>query len=245
MIDPTFIDMFPLAAGALTVVLCRWFLREPKVKQPEKPPETLADALKDGWAASDRMAKEIKALYHPPGCACAYCEITAGDDKDEPEILQPHQEDPPPFVNRYAKELEKKVAGLKTENETLRNAVIKLKGSPRERVISKTVERKSRLDDILEQLAFMADEGQNAVAWTDEGNGRTIQITVSPQRPPDEQIFKHGEPEPVRKIWFERDPKETDRQAMQRLAQVCQETQQAAEATKYVCYRDNRGCELA
>ena len=194
--------------------------------EPKRTPKTEAQIITDGWKALERMQKDVHALYHPKGCKCAVCEIQADDEpKPEPE-RKPGEVDK--FVKvspSYVRALQEKIDGLRKENTELR------KGS-RERVVTKTVERKTQFQHKLEQAAKFADQDQHPIKLTGEIDGHAIEVTVAPARKPDVEIYKHGEPEPVRKIWyptgptyrplydgFVRDPEETDREAMQRLAE--------------------------
>ena len=196
----------------------------------QKRPESLSDALKDGYKVIEQMKRDIKALYHPDGCECAICEITADDDKKpEPDNTENNTANTTPDPS-FVRALIEKVDGLHTQNYDLRR---QLHEKSQARVITRVEERKTPFQLMVEELAQQADMLQQPVTYTHEDQGREIQIFITPQRPPDATIVKHGG-EVVRQIWhpqkpqsgsgsigFTRNPNETDREAMQRLAQKC------------------------
>jgi hypothetical protein len=155
--------------------------------------------MQRGYEAIDSMQRDIRALYHPKGCQCAMCEITADDHTLEP-TRKPIQKQPPPS----------------------------------EKVVERVVERKTPFQQKVEQCFKFADGEQQPIQMSYELEGRMLHVTISPQRPPDAEIYKHGEPEPVRKIWYREparagfvpNPEWTDRQNMQALARYASRTGQ-------------------
>jgi hypothetical protein len=166
------------AAEAVACGALGWQMRSamgrifPHVK---KPAESLADTMKRGFDAIDAMQRDIRTLYHPAGCACRMCEITADDhtlDTLEPTrkpTRKPTHKQPPPT----------------------------------EKVVERVVERKTPFQQKVEQCFKFADGEQQPIQMSYELEGRMLHVTISPQRPPDAEIYKHGESEPVRKIWYQ------------------------------------------
>jgi hypothetical protein len=56
-------------------------MNKPKPSKPKT--ESLADAVKHGYEAVDKMAKDIHNLYHPVGCKCVMCQLRADDGTPE------------------------------------------------------------------------------------------------------------------------------------------------------------------
>lgn len=176
----------------------------PRTTKP-KQPESLPDVMRLGFEAVDSMVKDIHALYHPSGCKCAMCEIAG-------EVAPEEIPDNTAYSPNYIRALESNLDSLRKENFVLR------KRQTGNRVITKTIERKTPLQKQIDQVAEMADKEQQPLLFQTEIEGRSIDFRITPQRAPDAEVYKHGEPEPVRRMWFNPDPKATDRQNMQRLA---------------------------
>lgn len=68
-----------------------WQMKGATVKpEPSKPKQkSLADAIKAGYEAVEKMANDIHEMYHPIGCKCVMCQIRA-DDKDPEPVAGSH-----------------------------------------------------------------------------------------------------------------------------------------------------------
>lgn len=99
--------------------------------------------------------------------------------------------------------LKQAVQNLEDQLKHLAQAYAKLKGDKESRVVTKTVERKSLLDQKIEELSRLADREGQPLVLTIEHDGRTLQVAITPQREPDEQLVSFGG-EVVRDIWHDK-----------------------------------------
>lgn len=223
--------------------------RDPAPSKPSKSVKDMStyEMIKRGYDAMGRMAKDIHDLYHPPGCKCAICQIRADDDDSDPDaytgtycslpcfncsvLTCPTHPDRKPASKPDAK-VTYKVSKVAPPVSNLHTAV-KTDDQGKKWVLVGEHEDRNRKDIAIQnlesQLKSLTESYQQVVAQRDSlmhdrglrsagmhVGGQPLYL-VDPQWDP-KQVDGgvHGVP-------FERRPVETDRQAMQRLAQVCQD----------------------
>lgn len=241
-----------MPAGAMAFTALGAYMHAALGRNPDpaapKPPKdmSLADAVKDGYKAIERMGQEIHRLYHPKGCKCAMCEIKADDETQETAIPAGALcHDPcfgctvltcPTHPDRKPEGARKTVGealGIRTPPlKQMREDVSKLSlpeepNGPGWNYGAAHDEKKqliTAIKNLEAQLWTLSKNYQEVLAERDQlqkerglqsagmhiGGKPLYMVTDGPYRGP-------------LKAEFIRDPKETDRQAMQRLAQVCRD----------------------
>lgn len=165
--------------------------------------KTLAEVMQAGNDVVAEMAADVHKLYHPPGedgkpCACAICEIKADDEPKETTFTAEEATDAARVAPEYVKALQDKINGLRRENAELR------KGSG-ERVVTKVQERKTPLQNKIEQAMQHTSQGPIKLTLdpSDITNGHPLEIIIGEQVEPDAVIEQFGVG-PVRNVYNHR-----------------------------------------
>lgn len=170
-----------------------WYMRGAmgKVRDPKPTPKDtpLLDILQRGNKVVAQMAADVHRLYHPPGedgkpCACAMCEITADD---EPAPAPEPIPDTTAFDPSYVRALQQKLDGLRKENAELR------KGTG-QRVVTKVTERKTALQNKIEDAMRFTSEGDIVLTLepSDMTNGHPMKVIIGQQVEPESQVVAFG-----------------------------------------------------
>jgi hypothetical protein len=204
------LDLATIIAPSISMGFAGWqantYYRH-KAEQAESKVKglTLAEVMQKGNEIVAQMAADVHKLYHPPGedgkpCACAICEIRADDEPAEKpkdwtaeEATQAANVAP-----EYVRALQDKINGLRKENAQLR------KGSG-ERVVTKVQERKTALQNEIEQAQRLVDDKPVMLNLEPSAmtNGHPMHVMIAPKVEPDAVIESFGVG-PVRAVYNRR-----------------------------------------
>ena len=166
--------------------------------------KSLAEVMQAGNEVVAQMAADVHKLYHPPDedgkpCACAICEIRADDEPKETTFTAEEATDAARVAPEYVKALQDKINGLRRENAELR------KGSDK-RVVTKVQERKTPLQNRIEEAQRMVGNGKPVMLNlepSDMTNGHPMHVLIAPKVEPDAVIEQFGVG-PIRGVYHHR-----------------------------------------
>lgn len=218
------------------------------------------DIIKRGYDAMGAMAKDIHDLYHPPDCKCAICQIRADDDDSDPNaytgdycslpcfncsvITCPTHPDRRPAAKAKEKITYKPkamqpgarggpIAGVRTDDQGKKWVLISEHedGNRKDIAIQNLETQLKDLTEKYQQVVAQRDSLMNERGLRSAGmhvGGKPLYMVDEMARP------ASG---PGSRLPFEPDPKATDRQNMQRLAQICQDEDLVPNANDIIAKR--------